>query len=717
MASLFLQCLALIGLLGFGCVLVGRLIVVFARIELLRRPDPETMVGCAFVGTGFLTLGYGWGSYAGLPAKGCLLLVFGLIAAMLFGARGRLGEIVRRPTRGGVCLALVAIACAQAALLQLALLLCGAYLYFSDALFYFSVAEWLQHHGFGLTRGEQPVIHTLDFNIWGLHRMSHRMGPMFFLALIKALAPGWSTAFLFPVVQTWGAVLNVGGIFLLCRWTFRLPRAASLAGAALAATTCHSLTFSCHWSFFCQIYGTAVLAFGLALASRLQAPRHWTRSNAALVGLMLATQASMYSELIPILGLAFAGSTIVVVVRKRLLRPAAHFAMWSGAFVGLLANVEIYRAVKGILFMSSLSGVGWHISWNGIDYARFTLGLLNCLVDTAVPLTRGSGWVFGAIALLLFATGIGWQTRRRAALPAMLALGAVGALALHFRFDVLDPWTNQPGQTWNLFKLAKWSFPIVAGLQACGLAWLASRTRWPNPILATAVLSLAAISLHVHEQMAARFFSLQTICSGPHSTLHDFDRLKEKLDAFGGTPVYFAITDPDHAPSERRLYQYVISLPQTGCAKGPLGPREMIDGPAHFLPEDAIVLAHCPDASVDGAMPFGFYTIDSRRPQLIAIKDCLGNPSGGWNLGGQAVSLWIFSARERDIALSFDVRVSDGASTSVRMTCPDGDVRTLTWTTSSNLRQHMRVPSGVSTVFLHREVGGPVVHVTGVKVE
>src|SRR5262249_34983419 len=130
------------------------------------------------------------------------------------------------------------------------------------------------------------------------------------LALTQALAPGSFALEMSLPVMAWGVVLNLAGLFLLCRWTFRLPRWAGTAATLLAAVTFNPLSFSASTGFLPQVYGTASLAVLVALLSRLLAPCRQRLGPAVLLALTGAGLLSSYSELAPVaalLGCGFLG--------------------------------------------------------------------------------------------------------------------------------------------------------------------------------------------------------------------------------------------------------------------------------------------------------------------------------------------------------------------------------------------------------------------------
>ncbi len=692
----FVEIAALVGLLGGVCTLTGRLLALVFRMRLLRRPGPETLVASAFLGTGFLVLAFGWGSHAGLPAKSCLLLVGALLAALLtcLLLRGELRELFRLPA-GRVCLAAVVLALGVRVGVTLLPLLVGRIYYlYSDAMAYVAVADWLQAHGLG-TPAPVDAPHPVDFVVGHLQGMNHRMGPMFLLALAKAALPGRLSVELFPVVMAWGAALNIGGVFLLGRWSFGLTRYLSAVGAFLAAAAFNSLCTSTEQGFLCQVYGTAVLAFALALLSRLLAPVHWRFGNAVLLGIALATQVSVYSELSPVLALAGLASAAWVVRRQKCSPRRRRLARFVGlvlAAVVVFGNIEVVRAARGVLVMTRLNGVGHHVAWGGADYARFAVGCypFHIFADPqpeewphqAAVILAGASLVVGAASLI----------RRRRALPVAAALLVLAGLAAYFRLAARDPWTGEVGHTWNLFKICKWSFAVVSAAEAAGLALLVRLVPWRRAALALACLALAWATLPHHVAEAKRVVEGVRRQGGTQATLPDLKRLRARVDELNPSSLYL-LAAPD-GPWPRCLAGYLFyPRPFVSGWKGSGGPgffegAGLLDDRIEAIRPDTLFLLHGepPFGDPKERLPSVFTAVDGTRPLIFRV-DCENGvehwaPGGMVWLDARPAALWAFAPRAGPAVLSFHLRPGPSlpgtARRTLRFTDTSGDARDIT---------------------------------------
>ncbi len=303
----FLPALGVLLVLAVGTTMTGRLLAGVFNIRLLRRLTPESLAVSAFLGTGTWALGFGWCSYAHLTGKQALPVMGGAAALLLVTliAQRRLNWLVP-PTHLKVWLLVSAIFFLGALINMLPLLLGDSFNPYNDCFYYISNAEYLREHSFGIPCLPDPSqpIHAM---VTGCQQMGHHMGAMFLLGLVKCLFPFFLSLDLFPVVMTWGVILNLGGVLVLCRWTLRLSPGYAAAVVCLTAVTVNPLWLSASYGFFSQVHGTAALSFALALVSRLYAPINWRFGCAFLFGMTGAILLTMYSELTLILAMGRPG--------------------------------------------------------------------------------------------------------------------------------------------------------------------------------------------------------------------------------------------------------------------------------------------------------------------------------------------------------------------------------------------------------------------------
>ncbi len=286
-------------------------------------------------------------------------------------------------------------------------------------------------HGFREPGAYDPQ-HPMWQSVSTLQAMDHRMGPMFLLALVRSLCLGCLAVQLFPAVTAWGVALNVAGVYLLCRWSFRCGAACSLFAAFLTAGV-NPLSYSANYCFLCQVYGTAVLPFCLAVLARLTTRARWRIGEAALFALGASLLLSVYSELSPALvaaSLFYLAPAALRAWRTGRLRRFLGFAAAAVLLFGLFANVEVLRAVHAVAFTAGVNGVGWHFDWSPLEYWAFAMGA------RPYPMFLTPGRLAAvlsvtAICTALFLGGLGVAARRRS-WPVLGGLLVLAGLAAYF---------------------------------------------------------------------------------------------------------------------------------------------------------------------------------------------------------------------------------------------------------------------------------------------
>jgi hypothetical protein len=663
--SAFLELLGLTALLGVVATLCGRMVAIALQASLVRRPGPESVLMSAFLGTAFLMLSYGWGSYLGLAARACLVVVVVLLSMLTAFVAGRrlLGEVFRLPRPGWYAGVLAVAMGARAATYLLPVGLGGCYFPYCDSGQYIAIAEWLQSHGFGTAPSPDPhqPVHSL---IHLIQYLNHRMGPMFLLALLRAALPFCVTAELFPVVMAWGTALNVAGIFVLARWGLGVPRLFAAVGTVGVAVAFTSLNFSSAGGFLCQVYGTAALAFGLALLARLLAPANWRPGNAALCGLSWAALLTTYSELAPMLALAAIAAGGWALRRARR-HQRGRWACFTGLVllaVLLFGNIENVRAVRSVLHLLTMPA-GSPIPWTNSQFGKFALGFyplhLFALTDP-VPRRYLIGAVLAGMAFLL---GLLRTFRYRQALPLAVAFCVFAGMVMVYRLGVRDPWTGAVGHTWRLFKLGKWVFTLVAALEVAGL-WLLLR-RWPWPRLAGVLVGAGLVWTAVPMQLdeARHIAAVVERVGGPDARFHSLRQLLQRIDARAPRRLYY-VSEPS-GPWPRCLAGYLLNpRPFANGWTGSVGFQD--EWLAHDLPEafepGTLFFQHGtpPFEPPLERLPFNYSILDGMRPLLFRVENSNGveGPPGAaftW-VGMAPVVLFAFSPRDGPAALSFTIR-------------------------------------------------------------
>jgi hypothetical protein len=667
-----------VAVLAAAAVLTGRAMAGVFRIRLLRRPTPENWIASLFLGTAVLTLGFGTCSYLGLRALPSTAVTATLCVVMI-GLRA-----IMRPTfaiasaRRWLTGTAVAAPCLLGIAATLSPLIVGdSFCLHNDSWFYNSVADWLQSHGFSDDSTLDPQ-DPVDQCLIMVKSIDHRMGVMFLLALVRSVSPVPRALYVYPAVMAYGVGLGIAGVYLLSRWAFRCTPGCAFTAALLSAGV-NPLIFSAHNGFFSQVYGTAALSFSLAVLGRLYARPHWTFGGAVLLAAAVAFLVSMYSELSPFLAVALlvwlplAG---LYAWHRGRLRRYLGFVGCLVALLVLFAHVELLRAVHALRFMVGLSGVGRHFDWSSLDYWSFASG--------ARDFGGRHWWSLTAVVIgtALFGIGAARGLRARRAWPVLQVLLVLASLAAYYHWCVRDPWTHAIGQTWNQFKLCKWSYALIVSAQAAGLHYVLSlgvfRRKLPRRFTLTAggrplffssarpapwggaLLGAAWLTIFV-ATAAAHWSNAKTLALGyqqimgvntPTIPFSSARSLRNRVGLLGASSLYF-IPQPDVIPFHFDLIQYLLYPLKINKSQPGSDSEFPINGAV------GLMVGAPPFAPSQEALPCGLFAVDLQKPFVVGVgfsrrleRNAAGEAFA--RLDKEAVMVEFWTPRAGEGKLSFD---------------------------------------------------------------
>lgn len=487
----------------------GRLLVGALGARLLVGFGPDAAALSTLLGASAITVAFARLSGLGLDAPAALraILVLHLVLAAATLLRRRLRAFRPRGDRR-VWLTLVLALATTVTVSLFPVLRTDGLAINNDTFTYCAFSQWLQGNGFGTRTKFEPASPLTYFPaLWqetevGQNevREAPTLGAAFVLALVQASTGADSALSAYPATAALGMGLCTAGLWLLARFLARLRAGPALVAGLAFATLPHPLFFGHHNGFLQQTYGMAGLLGALALASRVRSRRP-TEAFAwlAVAGAFLLV---VYLPLFPVLVVAAA-----VPIAAGLWRSRRHGETWRSllapaAALALLLAMAFREIAHGLWRLPHLAQIvaGWHVPVSGVDFLAFTMGASG----QGVPHGPGLPDVVGRLLLVLAPLWAGlaalgfaklWKTPRTGPLFAVLA--TLGGLFLYYRLVAVDPWTNEPGHSWNLFRLAQWAYPLTLVGQVAGLYHL--RRSWPAATRALGVLVvLPALLLAIH---------------------------------------------------------------------------------------------------------------------------------------------------------------------------------------------------------------------------
>ncbi len=720
--SLFFRSVLVVAVVALGTTLTGRALCVAFGHRPFRRRSLENLIVAAFLGTGLWILLFGWGSHAGWPAPRILPLVGACSIGLVLASALRRRRDWRLPRGrfwvwlGGLlpCV-IVLVLCFQP------LILGNGFECYGDAFTYIGMSEWLQTHGFGTTcpdTPEQPITALVR-----CYQNAHlRMGTTFFMALTQVLFPTYLAIELFLPVAAWGFLLNLGGIFLFCRWCFRFSRFYATAAVYLAAVTCNPLYYSVLQGFLPQVYGTAFLMCLLALTSRARCRTHWRGEMTLSVGIVAASLISVYSEMAPIIvviGTCWFFSSLWRAWKvKQRLRFLA-FAGLSLLVLSTLANIELVRTVR--MLPGQMKAVpGIHIAWPRQVFWAFGLGTHPWVMgqygpDQPAPLPGATGTM---LATGLFRTGTILGSGlflmgicrplvlKRGALMVVL-VGLLACLAAYFILVARNPWTGGVGQTWSLFKVAKWAFPFLVVIQAAGLQLLARRCPFARVSIVFLGLLVTVCSVPVHHWNATISGSVLRSHLASKKPFKAMRKLAQRVDELESQRLYFVHEREGVFP--RCLVAYIL-YPRTfvndwknSWLESPsVVPPSLLHGEGKTT---YFVLGQLPFDNPQACLPGGFSVLDPSGPVVFKVNNpvrALEQVADGrfFRQGPEETKLELWSPRAGKAMLTFraqgEPNLSETTLRHLRFRLPDGSQKELTLSEASENTLAFPIPEGIS---------------------
>jgi hypothetical protein len=418
------------------------------------------------------------------------------------------------------------------ALLPLAL--AGGFSFANDTYTYCAFSEWLQ--GLGYSQAARWEAQSPVTGIPRLYQSQHYdLGIAHALALLQAAARPATVLEVYPSLSAFGLALLVSTSWLAARQLLRLGSSGASAVAFVLAGVPHALYWGHHNGFLQQGFALPMVTFGLVLLGRSTLATRWRPATAALVALPFAFLVSVYLPLLPLL--AFAALVAWLPVARRAhsrgrLRGLLLFVVGAAGFVAVYSARDLAGALAPLHgFVTSAPGA--HVPWRPVDFAQFALGTrvlapgwVNVEVHPWSSLNRTITPLYAALATM----GL-LHACRRSRLQALGACTSLVALAAaYYAVAVNDPWSGLPGHTWNILKLAQWSWPFLVLLAALAVHRVAPRRGRLRIGVLALTLGLPLSQAAVHWPWSVSFGAVMGEIL-PGMTLSELGALKQRIQA------------------------------------------------------------------------------------------------------------------------------------------------------------------------------------------
>ena len=168
---------------------------------------------------------------------------------------------------------------------------------------------------------------------------------------------------------------------------------------------------------------------------------------------------SFYSEMFPIAALAFFGTFFFKILQSKEKVSWFISAVIIFGLTIILSNVEVYR--MGHAIISQLHGVvGGNVPFSLIQFWGFASGINPDIANSPLGICQA----FSAVILIIFSIGFVTFIKKYSFKNLVWSFTFLiyAAMFVYFAFFVENPWApGTLGQTWDMFKITNWIYPIL----------------------------------------------------------------------------------------------------------------------------------------------------------------------------------------------------------------------------------------------------------------
>lgn len=450
-----------------GCTL-GTLLIGSPVVLLLHRDDAKIFHPKSwFMGTTIITLLCYWMSMFGISMKQAWIIV-AMLSLIAWGAawKFRPGKkdsfSVEKQTR-----LLLAICLIAGSLALIPMMVFKACFLYGDMYTYVSIADYLLENGYGNMVALDPyspwLSQVLMYQSQGL-----RMGAQFFLSFWTAALQQEFSVFMYSPASAFGVCLYGMAVWEFTQSVWKLSPRRVVYAVIFSAFNIPFVVWSAIYGFFPQLLGLAffIMAFGTVVKLLVH---HQTFSVSDYVegSLWIASMAFCYSEVVPF----FVVFTAVLYFTQNRSKKAflqgfkslALIAVFSLAVLGKYA-IEMFGAIIAMMG----AAVGWEQRLNWIGYLACWFSSAPTqynFVDVKYPFILHVIFVAATIIMLALLV-YGLCVHKSASKTKHLTAGAILAIPLflfliYFGNITENPFGNGYGNSWSVFKLAQYSFPVI----------------------------------------------------------------------------------------------------------------------------------------------------------------------------------------------------------------------------------------------------------------
>lgn len=454
----FFSMLIVTSFIGFGISLF------FYKTGPVKRVLISPVIGYAIIS---LTTAYL--SYAGLATNKMAtpLFLILVLAAIIAIVRKRKKILDDKELSFKFLIPIILFGLANTAIVLAPTVLENAPYLFNDHTTYISISEYLRDFGYSVpTQKEITFWHD---NTWQYQSMHLRMGAQFFTSFFAALLQTTHTISIYP------SILGLTAFTLMCSisflyLSFRKEKSNIIEGIFvlffyLIAINLNSQNLAL--GFLPQTLG--IITF-ITLASLIYDTFYSNKKPFVLIGLLFASLVLTYHEITLFYGIGIFILLIFEYFYKKNRNNRLFIKIILVHILALLLSpIATKEFILGIYSSSKTNGVGWDVPYSIIRYFQALLGqdIHYILPNNKERLLTIPGLYASFIFLYLLLRKRFWEENKEI-LKFLICIFSPFVIAIGiYAYLINNPFTNQVGHTWNIFKLISWSFwifPTITGI-------------------------------------------------------------------------------------------------------------------------------------------------------------------------------------------------------------------------------------------------------------
>lgn len=501
------------------------------------------------VGYAVISLCTGYLSYAGIGTNVIALPLFTtLITVALFALIWKRKSIRMYEEKISlrILIPIILFGCLNAAIVLAPMILERAPHFFNDHTTYISIAEYLRDFGYFTPK-------DLDTAFWqdntALYESAHfRMGAQFFVAFTSSLFQIPHTISIYPSILGMVAVTFITSLsfFYICLREEKgsIGECLLILYFSLIAINLNSENIII--GFLPQTFG--VMLF-ITLSGLLYEFFQHTKKHFVTIGILFAALVLTYHEVTLFYGM---GLTALLIFHYFFQKTSNKIITIQLAITHLatliISPIATREFILGIQSSSQSNDVGWYVSYSLVRYLMVFFGqdfpylIANSSIKLFMLLGMGSVFFY----LFLFFKYFRHEKSELRKFLLILFIPVIVSVFI-FSFVKLDPFHNELGHSWRIFKVVSWSFWLIAILAGFAVFSYFKESKWKKILIILTLFSLLpSTAANIYANYRNHKIGLETYTNNDQNPLNDFEYLAQNKAHYGPANIIDYESHPNY---------------------------------------------------------------------------------------------------------------------------------------------------------------------------